>query len=274
MNWLLLVVLYGAGLYAIALLALIVLQRRMMYLPEKAILDPVLHGLPVDAIFRVPSDGGVTLVGWHVAARPGFPTIVYYHGNAGHLGHRIAKFQHFTRAGFGLVAGTYRGYGESDGMPTEAGILADARAMIMYTRETVGTDPSRIILYGESLGTGVAVRMASEIGVGGIVLEAPYTSVADRAGELYPWAMARRLIRDKFHSLSYLPAITAPLLILHGEQDRTIPVIHGRRMLEAAAGPKRGIFYPHIGHTDFDFAEVTRELMVFSHEHGLIDASA
>lgn len=255
--------------YLAILLTMALRQRSMMYLPERCAVDPQRMGLSSCEVFSLQSSDGITLTGWHIRPREGFPTLLYYHGNAGHLGYRAEKLRVFSENGFGILAVHYRGYGDSEGSPTERGIIADAKALYRYATETLRIDPAHIILYGESLGSGVAVRVASEHVIGGLVLEAPYTSVADRAAEIYRYLPARHVLRDKFHSLSRLALVKAPILILHGERDAVIPVAHGKRMLAAANEPKQAVFYPETGHTDFDFARVAHELLAFAGRHGL-----
>lgn len=132
--------------------------------------------------------------------------MVYYHGNAGHIGDRMAKLSHFAAAGFGVLAVSYRGYGKSEGAPSEPGLYADARASLRHALDKLNVPARNILVYGESLGTGIATQMAKDMAdaghpVAGLVLEAPYTSVARRAQEMYPFLPAAWLARDKYHSI-------------------------------------------------------------------------
>lgn len=132
-----------------------------------------------------------------------------------------------------------------------------------YATETLKLPPERIVLYGESLGSGVAVRMAMDHPASALILEAPYTSVVDRSAELYPFIPARLLVQDTYPSLSRIAQVTCPLLILHGEKDHIIPARHGRMLFAAANEPKHAVFFPSVGHSDFDWQAVIREMNAF-----------
>jgi fermentation-respiration switch protein FrsA (DUF1100 family) len=240
-----------------------VLQRRLMYHPERGLLAPSEYHLSGVREVTLTSTDGTRIGAWVRPAAEGFPTVVYFHGNAGNLAFRASKFDAFLHAGLGLVAIEYRGFGKSDGVPSEDGIYDDARAAMRYAHDTLHLAPERIVLYGESLGTGVAVQMATEYKVAALVLEAPYTSVENRAAELYPYLPVRWLLRDKFYSERKIKNVHVPLLILHGEADAVIPVTHGRRLYALANEPKTLIVYPHINHTDFDTLQLTKDLFAF-----------
>lgn len=258
------------SLYAALLIVLWVAQRQLLYHPGRAIELPAAYGLTEFEEVFIPSQDGVKLQCWHHPPRSGYPLVVYFHGNAGHLGDRAATYDALQEAGFGVLALSYRGYGKSAGEPSEQGLYADARAVLRFARDTLLHPEARTLLFGESLGTGVAVQMATETAVGGLALQAPYTSVADRAAELYFYVPVRLLLKDVFDSAAKVASVRAPLLVLHGERDEVIPAAHGKRLLEAATGPKRGVFFPAISHNDFDSAAISSHLEAFAREHGLI----
>lgn len=242
--------------YLALLLALFFGQRFLMYHPVAAMGAPSdYHLRNVDAL-RIPSADGTSLVLWRAKAREGQPTIVYFHGNGGNLGYRTHLLQAWQDAGFGFVAVDYRGYGGSGGSPEETGILADAQAAVNHALNQERLPASQLIFYGESLGTGIAVRMAATTPPRLLVLQSPYISVAARAAEIYYYVPVQWLIHDRFESLDYLKQVHAPVLILHGETDTVIPITQGRAMLAAANAPKKGIFFPHVGHMDFPTADV------------------
>jgi len=239
-----------AGLgYLILVGTMFAAQRRMMYFPDTDLPDPVQAGVADMAPIRLETADGLTLTSWYRPAQgPNRVTLVYFHGNAGHIGGRGDKVRPYLNAGHGVLLVGYRGYGGNPGTPTEDGLYADGRAALTFLTEQ-GIETG-IVLYGESLGTGVAVRMASEHHVAAVVLEAPYTSIADVAAAAYRFVPVRLLLRDRFDSLSRVTAIGAPLYLLHGEQDTTIPVHFGRRLFAAAAEPKQARFFAGAGHTD------------------------
>ncbi len=246
-------------------------QRKFMYFPDRAILAPAAYGLEDFKEIVLDAQDRVKLSLWHHAPAEGFPTIVYFHGNGGHLGHRSTYFRLFADAGFGLLGLDYRGYGNSQGTPTEANILEDARTTLRYARETLGLQDKDIALFGESLGTSVAVRMAAEQPVNAVILQSAFTSAHGRAQELYPWLPVRLLMQDTFDSLRYIRNVRAPMLFLHGERDSIIPIAHGRALYEAATAPKHFISYPEINHNDFDGTAVTHAVTRFLHANGSVN---
>ena len=224
-----------------------------MYFPDGAVPDAELAGVPEMSPVRLTTDDGLTLLAWYrPATAEDLPTLVYFHGNAGHIGHRGAKVRPYLAAGFGVLLVSWRGYGGNPGSPSEAGLYHDGRAALDFLARA-GVPPSRIALYGESLGAGVAVQMASERPerpVGAVLLESAYTSMAAVAAHHYWYLPARYLVRDRFDSLAKIGRIGAPLFIVHGERDRIIPVAMARALFAAAAEPKEARFFPAAGHND------------------------
>ena len=244
----------GLVIYGALVGGLFLVQRQLMYFPDTRTPEPARAGVPEMREVTLTTEDGLRLMAWYRPAQtPDGPVIVFFHGNAGNIGNRGAKIRPFIVAGFGVMLLSYRGYGGNPGSPTEEGLNRDGRAALEFLSNN-GVPSRRAVLYGESLGSGVAVEMATERPVGGVVLEAPFTSVADVAASQFFFVPARYLVRDRFDSLSKIDAIGAPLLILHGERDRTIPVRYGRRLFAAARQPKKSLFYPRAGHNDlFDF---------------------
>lgn len=252
--------------YAVIVGAMVVLQRKLMFFPDRNIAAPADYGLQGFEDIRYASADGTRLQAWYRAPDQGRKLIIYFHGNASNLGNRAGMFAAFAQAGYGVLGLSYRGYGRSEGSPAEAGMMDDARSTLKQAAD-LGYTKNDLVLYGESLGTGIAVRMADEFGAGVLALQSPYTSVAGRAAEIYWWIPVRWLIKDKFESLGYIAQLEIPTLIFHGELDRTIPMRHGKTILDAAKGPKQGVFYPNVGHTEFDPADVTRALNDFIAKH-------
>ena len=236
--------------YALLLGGCYALQRSLMYFPAAALPSPAAAGVPEMVPVTLRTDDGLALKAWYAAARaPRSPSIVYFHGNAGNIADRAYKVRPMLDAGLGVLLVSYRGYGGNPGAPSEAGLFADGRAALDFMGRE-GVPAARIVAFGESLGSGVAVRLASERRLGAVVLEAPFTSAADAGQHAYPFLPVRQLIRDRFDSLSRIDTIGAPLLIVHGERDRIVPADHGRRLLAAASEPKEGVFLPEAGHND------------------------
>jgi uncharacterized protein len=175
--------------------------------------------------------------------------IAYFHGNGGHIGYRAERLKRFVRDGFGALFLEYRGYGGNPGTPTQDGLFADARAALDFLANQ-GIRAERTVLYGESLGSGVAVQMASERPVAAVVLEAPYDSVAAVARRHYAFVPVNVLLKDRFDSIARINAVQAPILLMHGERDAIVPVDSGRRLFAAANEPKEIWTAPDAGHND------------------------
>lgn len=219
---------------------------------------PAQYGLDGAEVISLRTADDITITAWYVPPpTPDSPVVAYFHGNAGNISGRSEKLALLKAQGLGIMAITYRGYGSSGGSPTEAGLYEDARSAMRYLLEhNIAID--HITLYGESLGSGVAVQMATEFPVHALVLEAPYTSISRRAAERYPYIPVHWLLKDHFNSIAKIRQIHCPLLIFHGEKDETIPVVHGKRLFEAAKEPKTLHLYPEVDHTQFDLPEITR----------------
>jgi len=225
-------------------------QRSMMYFPETIHTSPAEAGLPEAEEISLTAADGVRIVGWHVAPRDGQPVILYLHGNGGALRYRVERFHRLIKEGVGLVAIEYRGYGGSEGSPSEAGLFADAEAAYAFAASRYR--PDQLVLWGESLGTGVAVYLAAEKPVGRVILEAPFTSTAAVAAQRYWFMPVRLLMKDQFRSDERIANVSAPVLILHGLNDRTVPYAMGEQMFDLAKGNKHIVRFIDGGHEDLD----------------------
>lgn len=191
----------------------------------------------------------LTLGGWYRAARDDRPTLVYFHGNSGHHGGRAPLVVPYLEAGYGVLLAGYRGYGGNPGGPDEQGLYADGRAAIAWLVES-GVPADRMVLYGESLGTGVAVQMAVEHEIAGLVLQAPFTSTVAVGQDRVPILPVGLLVTHRFDNLSKIGRVTAPILLIHGEADTVVPTRFGRQLFDAAPDPKTAHFIPAAGHND------------------------
>lgn len=248
-----------AAAYVAVGIAALIGQRRLMYFPDSARVPPSNYGL-VGVVERVlDTPDGARLVAWYGRAAPGRPTVLYFHGNAGNLTNRSERVRKYTARGFGIFMPSYRGYSGSTGSPTERANVADAKLAYEALRKE-GIPPEEIILYGESLGSGVAVQVAAEKPVGGIVLDAPYTSIVDVAAGAYPFLPVRPFMFDRYETMRHLHEVKAPLLVVHGEEDEVIPVEMGRAVYAAANGPKEIVTFPGAGHSDHHLHGSTEEV--------------
>lgn len=250
-----------AGCYGLALGALWLGQRRLIYLPDRVVPERARAGAEDMAEVTLTTADGLALLAWYRAPRePGKPCLVYFHGNSGHLGMRAGKVRPYLDAGYGVLLPAWRGFSGNPGRPTEAGFYADGEAALAYL-ESHGIGAPRRVLYGESLGTGVAVEMALRHGALAVVLEAPFTSVPDVGRHRFPIFPIKAMVADRFDSLAKIATIDAPLLVFHGSADRVVPPRFGRRLFEAAAEPKRAHVIEGAGHNDlYDFGAAERVL--------------
>lgn len=251
MSMLLKIVLTAAVAYACLVLAAWLGQRRLMYFPDPSRIPPAVAGLADVEEHLLDAADGAKLVTWQAAARRGQPTVLYFHGNAGGLVNRAGRFARYRAIGYGLFAVSYRGYSGSTGSPSERANFGDA-VLAYEALRRLGVAAQDIVVYGESLGSGVALALAAQRKVGAVVLDAPYTSIVDIAAGQYPFLPVRALLTDRYESDSLVQGVTAPVLILHGALDRIVPVEMGRNLYALAKDPKRLIVFPNGGHVDLD----------------------
>lgn len=237
--WLILQTLGGIGA---VLLFLRWYEPRMMYYPNvparRIERVPDEAGIAYESVWLKTSDG-VRILGWFLPTAKAHYTLLFCHGNAGNISHRIEKMAVFQKLGFNVFLFDYRGYGESQGKPNEQGTYRDAEAALEYLIKTRGIAPETVVLYGESLGTGVAVEIATRYPIAGLILEAPYTSLAD-VGQRIVWFLpVWFIVRNRYESRRKLPRVSCPLLILHSREDEIFSYSHAERLLAAANSPKR-----------------------------------
>jgi fermentation-respiration switch protein FrsA (DUF1100 family) len=224
-------------------------NRQHMYFPDPTRTTPGEAGLDGVEEIEIAAADGTTLVAWYAPPQEGKPTVLYFHGNAANAANRAPKIAMMLESGFGVFYLNNRGYGGSGGSPTEANNVGDALAAYDHVRQ-LGVPADRIVAYGESLGSGPAVRLAAERPVAGVVLEAPLTSTVEVARTVYFWLPLSLLITDQYNIERDIRAVTAPVLILHGEQDEVIPADMGRRVYRAANEPKRIELFRQGSHND------------------------
>ncbi len=234
-------------LYAVALSGMYVFQRDLQYFPSHR--DPLPGSVGLIGVERVtlPTPDGETLVLWYAAPAPDRPVILFLHGNAGEIADRADRLAFYRSRGFGVAFLSWRGYGGSSGRPTETGLFTDAKTAYDHLRAQ-GIAADRIVLVGESLGTGPAVITAAQNPVAALVLEAPYSAAVDIARRAYPWAPVGLLMKDQYRARDHIARVRAPLLVLHGEADRVIPQGFGKRLFDMAKDPKTFLSLGPVGH--------------------------
>ncbi|MEQ8321751.1 MAG: alpha/beta hydrolase [Rhodospirillales bacterium] len=252
------VLLTAVGAYALVIVSLYVFQRNLMYHTDADLVPPSDTQLAHAQIHHLQSEPGIDVQSWYLPGKEGMPVIVFFHGNAGTIADRDFKAAPWHAAGYGVWLTGYRGFGSNAGSPTEQGLYADARAAIEQLKRE-GVDPADMVFYGESLGSGVATNMAYELARSGtpvrnLILEAPFTSMGAAAQFRHPYVPARWLVRDRYDNLSKITQISAPLLVIHGDNDKVLPQQFGRELYAAAKEPKKAMWIDGGGHTDlFDY---------------------
>ncbi len=224
-------------------------NRLFMYFPDPSRYTPAEAGLEGVEELEIAAADGTTLVAWRAPAQEGKPTILYFHGNAGNAAGRAEKLERIRADGYGFLYLNARGYGGSAGRPSEKDNVADA-VTAYETLTADGVAPEEIVLYGESLGSGQAVRLGGMRPVKAVILEAALTSTVDIARQTYFWLPLKLILTDQYRNVDNIRAVSAPLLILHGERDEIIPVDHARQIFEAANEPKRLELMPAGMHND------------------------
>jgi len=246
LKWLVVLVTVG---YLGGLVVLFFAQRSFIFpIPQTKRTSPESAGFGVAEEHLLTTADGETIIVWHVPAKPRHAVVLYFHGNGDFLAGLVDRFRNITSDGTGLVALSYRGYAGSSGRPSEQGLLSDSEAAYAFASARYGAD--RIVVWGFSLGSGVGVALAADQRIAKLVLEAPYTSIMEVAAGAFPFLPVRWLTRDQFRSDQRMARVTAPLLIMHGAHDATIPINLGERLFALAHEPKQLVRFPEGSHND------------------------
>ena len=237
----------AALVYCAPIAWLTIKQRDLVFRVSSLRTTPDQAGFSRAKEVAVKTADGETLVGWFVPPAKGKPFLIYLHGNGGTLEKRALRLRRMTDDGAGLIAIEWRGYGGSTGSPSQAGLLADARAAHDFAL-AAGAAPGQIVVVGESLGTGPALWLAGEKKVAGVVLDSPYSAIVDVAADRY-WMFPVRLVsRDPFPAADWAKRVTAPVFAVAGLDDQTIPIRYARKLMAAVSAPKTFIEIPDGGH--------------------------
>ena len=259
----------GIFLYALLILVLFFTQRSLLYFPSNE--RPDLSQYPAIGLEEVTlkTEDGLELTAWFIRPDPTRDgrTFLLFHGNAGHIGHRVEKFRRILEAGYGFLLLEYRGYGGNPGKPTEMGLHTDARAALDFLASNE-IPYQKVILYGESLGSGIAVKAASAHQFHAVILEAPYTSIADVAQRQYWFLPVRWLVRDRYDTLGIINRVTSPVVVIQGEQDEIIHVSFGKRVFEAAPEPKTAWFFEGARHNNLNEFGFDTRLLNYLEQNG------
>ncbi|NRP58971.1 alpha/beta hydrolase [Marinobacterium sp. xm-d-564] len=238
----------------------------MYFAQDSLIFKPTYETESVEKVFPGASElfintpHGNRLHTWYKPAKPGRETLVYLHGNARNLSTRGRLINILSENERGLLIFSWSGFGQSRGTPSEVSFYDDARAVFDWLAKEHNLNSSDLIIYGESLGTGVAVQLATERDFKGVILAAPYTSIAQMAADDYPWLPVNLLLKHRFDSIDKIQQVDEPLVILHSTDDDTIPYEQGVRLFEAAGEPKLFMGFEDREHTRFRSEDVDRAI--------------
>lgn len=230
-------------IYLVIGIVILVRQSSYVYHPARGPvgLTPEYFDISYSNI-TITTEDGESIAAWHVPGSVGGPlngrTLLFCHGNAGNIGDRLDSINTFHKMGLDVLLFDYRGYGDSTGFPSEWGTYLDAKAAWLYLAGKLAIPPNNIIVFGRSLGGSVALWMAKEFAPGAVICESTFTSAPDMAAAMFPFLPVRYLCRYKYDSLSYIRALSCPVLVAHSVDDETVPIEHGRRLFNAAREPK------------------------------------
>jgi uncharacterized protein len=233
------IILYVAGGYGMLVLCLFFFQSKLLYFPSRDIVaTPARAGLPYEPVTFTTGDQ-VRLDGWFVPAEEPRAVLLFFHGNAGNISHRLDSLSIFHELGLSVLIFDYRGFGRSDGRMSEEGSDRDAEAALRYLKEERGVPLRKIVYFGRSLGGAVAAHLATKETPAALIIESTFTSVPDLAAQLYPFLPVRLLNRFAYDAKKALEAVSCPVLIVHSADDEIIPIKHGRELLAVANDPKQ-----------------------------------
>jgi fermentation-respiration switch protein FrsA (DUF1100 family) len=236
-----------AALIYVAVVALLFFYQRDFLFPGNSYRpSPAQLGVPEMQQVTLRTRDGLDLIAWYAPPRGDRVTLVSFHGNYDFIGADAGLARQLIDRGNGVLLTSYRGYSGNPGWPSEEGLYEDGRAALDF----VARPGARVVLQGFSLGSGVAVQLATERPVDGLILEAPYTSTVDVAAAAFPWVPVRFLMRDRFDSVSKIAAIKVPVLLTHGTQDEVIPADQFDRLYAAIRGPKTRAVFDGATHAD------------------------
>ena len=246
-NFLLEIIIGILVIYSTVLIVLFIFQRNLMYHPDENNYFGDKLEVSIEKV-KIKTSDNIDLLSWfHKKDLKKFKTIIYFHGNAGTLENRIHKLNHFKDMNVNFLIISWRGFSGNDGKPSEEGLYVDGNSAINWLKN-LGLSEEDIIIYGESLGTGVATEIAQNRNFAGIILESPFTSMIDAGKDKYPYLPVRLLLKDKYESDKKIKNINRPILILHGKVDNIVPFHMGKRMYVLANEPKYSYFSEYDDH--------------------------
>jgi len=247
MNYIALILSIFVLIYILILLSIYIFQRNLLYHPSENNYYGDKITVSVEKI-KIKTKDNIDLIAWyHKKNLNEYKTILFLHGNAGSLENRIHKINHFKDININFLIVAWRGFSGNKGKPTEDGLYEDARSSVRWLK-TKGVDEKNLIIYGESLGTGIATEIAQNKNFAGVILESPFTSMIDAGKDKYPFLPVRFLLKDKYESDKKIKNIKSPILVMHGKIDNIVPFYMGKKIYELANNPKYSYFSEYDDH--------------------------
>jgi pimeloyl-ACP methyl ester carboxylesterase len=230
--------LMGTAIYAMLCLAIFAFQSRLVYFPMKDLAaTPAAIGLAYEDVL-LETSGGTQVHGWYLPGRTDGRTLLFLHGNAGNVSHRLDSLRLFNELGLSVLIIDYSGFGQSGGTPSEQQTYEDALLAWQHLTDSRGLAPERIVIFGRSLGGGVATWLATQVTPAGLILESSFTSLPALASKYYPMFPVRWLARISYDNAARLPTVGCPVLVAHSRDDELVPIAHGRALFALARDPK------------------------------------
>ena len=247
MDYLTKILLIFVIIYFLIVISTYIFQRSLLYHPSENNYTGDQLLVSIEKV-KIKTQDNIELISWyHKKNINDYKTLVFLHGNAGSLQNRIHKINHFKNMNINFLLVAWRGFNGNEGSPTEKGLYEDANSAIRWL-EKKGVDEKNIIIYGESLGTGIATEIAQHRKFAGVILESPFTSMIEAGYDKYPFLPVRLLLKDKYESYKKIKNIKVPILVMHGKMDNVVPFHMGKKMYELASEPKYYYFSDYDNH--------------------------
>ena len=241
---------YGLSVYLIIGLCLYLCQRRLTFNKSGPPNKPLDYGLKNVVVEYIQISNDLKLLSWFSEPKNSKPTIIYFHGNSFDIGERAYKIKSYIDKGYGILILAYRGFSGNIGSPTEKNLYSDSKISVNWLKKKLSIDESKIILYGESLGTAVAIELAQNMNYKAVILEAPFTSVSDIAQKMYRIYPVKYLIWDKFDNFAKINNLISPVMFLHGKKDEIVPFNMGVKLYEKYHNKKDKVFIDEAMHNN------------------------
>ena len=254
----------GIFLYLILGLILFVIQRNLIFNKSGKPLKAEEYGLKQIKEVFINTPDNLSLLAWFQKPEINKPILIYFHGNSFDIGERASKIERYIQNGWGILLLAWRGYSGNKGKPTEKNLYIDGRAAIDWVKKNIYYQNTDIILYGESLGCGIAIELGLKENFKSIILESPFTSIGDIGQKKYPIYPVKFLTLDKFDNLSKIDKILSPLLIIHGKKDEVIPYKHSIKLFEKASMPKKHVCIDEAMHNNLYDFNIDKEVISFN----------